>query len=971
MSTSNEPNGADEAGTTTHQPYVPDNVKMPELTWSALLLGTALGLIFSASSIYLVLKIGMTVSASIPVAVLAITLFRGFSRTFGFRQTTILENNVVQTAGSAGESIAFGVGVTMPALLILGFEMDVGRVMVVSVLGGLLGILAMIPLRRAFIVKMHGKPGQPGTLLYPEGTACAQVLISGEKGGTTGKTVFIGFFIAFLHKVVSEGMNLMIATFKLPLKFLNKSAAFTGDMASEMIGVGYIIGLRTAAVMMGGALLGYLVLIPLIAFAGESGDMPVKPGKKLISEMDTKELRDNYLLYIGAGCVAAAGIISMIRTLPMLVRSIRSGLQTVRAGGGAQSGVVRRTEDDMSMRVVLFGSLGLIVLLAIFLTTQVGLIAAVAGALMVVLFGFLFVTVSARLTGEIGSSSNPISGMTVATLTMTCLIFWGLGWTSSIDRVLALSIAAVVCVAASNGGTTAQSLKTGYIVGGTPRAMQLAILFGAIVSALVIGYTLLEFNKAGTVYSKKSDNLPSIILTKGELKQIKERKTYEEEEYIVWDSRRNYEFEYDTKKEKVERQRELEDVTEARYLIDPYSGEPRWRVDDAIMGKLRERDNGERVNRDFEAPKTQVMGIIINGVLKGELKWDLILMGATIAVMLELCGVSALAFAVGVYVPISVSTPIFLGGLVRWSVDSYNARKNQPTAAEGDDPEARARAEVEAIRKSETSPGVLLAAGYIAGGSLAGMLITFTNLSPELPKKLSTWQYSKYVLEEERPFKKVAEELGRERLGLGKGSLDKEEQAKLDAFVEEMEELNKGTLEKYAPIKEGSRVKLPDKTIYTVPKDTTLGELAKDKFDDEDKISALLDENKKALVPEVVVSPDTTLRRPKDYSKYTYKGEKPITLAELARLLEGKAEKASDYYEKNSKTLSLPEQNKEGVVRIKAAETLPKDTELKLPQRTWPALFFFALLIGFLALVGMGKLLASPEEENGMEKTQS
>ncbi len=360
-----------------HKSYVPDYVRMPEFTWSALLLGTLLGLVFAASSLYLVLKVGMTVSASIPVAVLAITVFRAISKAFRLRRATILENNVVQTAGSAGESIAFGVGVTMPALLLLGFSMDLPRVMVVAVLGGLLGILAMIPLRRAFIVKLHGRPGQPGTLLFPEGTACAQVLISGEKGGTTGKTVFIGFGLAFLHKFLTEGMNVLVGTFKWPIKYVNRSAVIANEFASELLGVGYIIGARTSAIMMSGAILGYLVIIPLISYVGDYvDDKVVPPGGKLVSEMTTREIRDNYLLFIGAGCVATAGIISMFRTLPMIVRSIQSGLRsvTVVSADSGDGKAVRRTENDMSMKTVLLGSLGLIVLLTIFLTAQVGIV---------------------------------------------------------------------------------------------------------------------------------------------------------------------------------------------------------------------------------------------------------------------------------------------------------------------------------------------------------------------------------------------------------------------------------------------------------------------------------------------------------------------------------------------------------------------------------------------------------------------
>ncbi len=269
--------GASPNGVPEHKPFVPDVTKMPEFTLPAVLSGTFLGLIFAASSLYLVLKVGMTVSASIPVAVLAITLFRALTKAFGLRRATILENNITQTAGSAGESIAFGVGVTMPALMMLGFDMDLTRVMVVSILGGVLGILAMIPLRRAFIVKMHGRPGQPGTLLYPEGTACAQVLIAGEAGGTTGAAVFLGFGIAFLHKWLTIGLNVIKETISIPVKAISKAAVFSGDMASEMLGVGYIIGVRTSSIMMGGAVLGYLVIIPMIYFIGKHSSEPIPP----------------------------------------------------------------------------------------------------------------------------------------------------------------------------------------------------------------------------------------------------------------------------------------------------------------------------------------------------------------------------------------------------------------------------------------------------------------------------------------------------------------------------------------------------------------------------------------------------------------------------------------------------------------------------------------------------------------------
>jgi len=802
---------AENTPQTAHQSYVPDGTKMPEFTWSAVLLGTSLGLVFAASSLYLVLKVGMTVSASIPVAVLAITLFRGFSAAFGFRRATILENNIVQTAGSAGESIAFGVGVTMPALLMLGFDMDLPRVMIVSILGGILGILAMIPLRRAFIVKMHGRPGQPGTLLYPEGVAAAQVLISGEKGGTTGATVFVGFGIAFVHKFLTIGINFLKETVSVPIEVINKAAVFSADMASELLGVGYIIGMRTSAIMMAGATLGYLVIIPIIYFIGEHAPVVIPPSsEKIIKDMGISDLRNNYLLFIGAGCVATAGLISMAKTLPVIFRSARAGMTSVRGGGSADGdGVVRRTDNDMPMNVVIFGSLGLIVLLAAFLMTEVGLVSAVLGALLVLAFGFLFVTVSSRLTGEIGSSSNPISGMTTATLMVTCLIFLGLGMTTPSDRVLALSVAAVVCIAASNGGTTAQSLKTGFLVGGTPKYMQLAILFGALISALVIGGTLLAFNAAGTVFSDEPEYLPlavhpgdttpypkselaklkkkekyegkgyfvavtkltqpanqpevkaiylvepetgkvafvkePVILAVEERKKLEEKETYHDKEYLIWDTRREVFLKKDKDRKELVK---APDGTapEGRFLVDPTTGRVAFIKDPTIGGIITEH-NGVKTTR-FPAPKTKIMQLIIDGVLTLKLNWSLVLIGAMIAVTLELCSVSSLAFAVGLYVPIQYSVPIFIGGILRWGIDKYQASRSAASIeAAGNDPEARARAEIEAIRKSETSPGVLLASGYIAGGSLAGVAAAFLEFWPAFKKSIDMEEWMKEFFE--------------------------------------------------------------------------------------------------------------------------------------------------------------------------------------------------------------------------------
>lgn len=785
-----------------HRPYVPDDVHLPEFTKSAVLVGAVLGVIFGASSLYLVLKVGMTVSASIPVAVLSITLFRWLARAFGFRKANILENNIVQTTGSAGESIAFGVGVTMPALMLIGFEMHWSRVLVVALLGGVLGILMMIPLRRAFIVRLHGRPGEPGKLLYPEGTACAQVLISGDQGGASGQTVFIGFGLAFFQKMLTEGLNLLTTTVILPLRLgtgdaFSRVARLTAEMAPELLGVGYIIGPRTASIMMAGAVLGGLVLAPTVALSG--------PGSLTIEEI----YRD-YLRYIGAGCVAAAGIISMGRTLPMIVRSFASGLSSLRGGADA-SHSMRRTEDDMSPRIVLGGNLVLLFLLALFLLQEVGPISAVLGAILVVVFGFLFVTVSSRLTGEIGSSSNPISGMTVATLLLTCVIFLALGMTSPTDAVLALSIGGVVCIAASNGGTTSQDLKTGFLVGATPRLQQWAIVVGALTSAVVIGGTLLLFNSVGTIYSQR--NLPPVNL-KDTLGTLNETEEYQGETFHVWrpskveelpstlapgqnvkvkpgkylvDARGQVVYQVDPtitgemdRRDKFvpvegaaaevtltpdERQRIKHTVAfrdsktgllsydklwhnvepteaelgDAKKLAarEPYRAEleaGEYVVDGA--GRVIYKNEGTRVPMKFRAPKTQVMGIIINGLLNMNLNWGLVLIGAAIAITLELCGISSLAFAVGVYIPMQYSTPIFLGGLVRWSVDAWQARRIRRESA-ALDAAGHAEAEVRALAESESSPAMLLSSGLIAGGSLAGVLIAFLNFVPPVQHALN------------------------------------------------------------------------------------------------------------------------------------------------------------------------------------------------------------------------------------------
>src|SRR5215203_4212040 len=499
-------------------PFIPASVEVRELTLVPLIVGTVLGIIFGASSLYLVLKVGLTVSASIPVAVISLTIFRLIAK-LGGRGATILENNIVQTAGSAGESIAFGVGVTMPAIMILGFDLEITRVMMVAVLGGLLGILMMIPLRRALIVQQHG------ILKYPEGTACAEVLKAGASaesraaaspaakreqallGGaaTSAVTIFTGFGIGLAYKA----LNVAFKGWKdVPEKIFGPpfaAGSVSAEISPELLGVGYIIGPRIASIMCAGGVLAYLVLIPAIKFFGAGLTQPLAPGTMPIAEMSPDDIRSAYILYIGAGAVAAGGIVSLLRSLPTIWGSLLEGLKDLRGGERAHASRVR-TDQDLSMKVVLIGSLALVIVIMLARPLHMNLV----GASLIVVLGFLFVTVSSRLTGEVGSSSNPISGMTVATLLLTCLVFLVLGWTGPSYYVTALSVGAIVCIASSNGGTTSQDLKTGFLVGATPRSQQIAILVGALTSALVIGYTLILLNDASTIYSKV--NYPDVTL---------------------------------------------------------------------------------------------------------------------------------------------------------------------------------------------------------------------------------------------------------------------------------------------------------------------------------------------------------------------------------------------------------------------------------------------------------------------------
>ncbi|HKY27055.1 MAG TPA: oligopeptide transporter, OPT family [Pyrinomonadaceae bacterium] len=713
----------------TFRPFIPAHVMIDELTARALIVGTVLGIIFGASSLYLVLKTGLTVSASIPVAVISVTLFRVLSN-IGIRNATILENNIVQTSGSAGESIAFGLGVTMPSILILGFDLELTRVMLVATLGGLLGILMMIPLRRALIVQQHGQ------LKYPEGTACAEVLKAGaseesleaahkdplsakiaDQATIGGKTIFAGFGIGFLY----YGLQQVFKTWKeIPEKVFGghfQGASISLDNNPALLGVGYIIGPRIASIMFGGGVLSYLVLIPMIKYFGEFLVNPLPPGTKPISQMAIEgadSIQSTYILYIGAGAVAAGGIISLVRSMPIIWSGIKGGLADLR---GSQAGAVSalRTDHDLSMRVVIGGTI--VLLGAIMLAPQLNLRFNLLGAILIVAFGFLFVTVSSRLTGEVGSSSNPISGMTVATLLLTCLVFLLIGWTTPPYFVTALSIGGIVCIASSNGGTTSQDLKTGFIVGATPKNQQIAILVGSLTSALVLGYVLLALNQASTVHVPAS-NANYVTLPAGfrfdplkcEGGSQPKRETYAGKSYLIC------------------HQTDTNLGTLGRYLVDD-QGVPAYLVDPGINGVIRTTPEGYSVVK-YTAPKATLMSYIIKGILDQKLPWGLVLLGVFIAIVLELAGIPSLAFAVGVYLPVYVSAPIFVGGVIRYGVDKYLRAKLADQKL----------TEEQFVAETDKSSGVLLASGYIAGGTLAGVVYAFLNLSDDITARLNAFE---------------------------------------------------------------------------------------------------------------------------------------------------------------------------------------------------------------------------------------
>jgi putative OPT family oligopeptide transporter len=586
------------------EPFVPASEVIPEFTPKAIILGVIFGFIFGAATVYLAIRAGLTVSASIPIAVLSIAVFKRIGK------STILENNIVQTIGSAGESVASGVAFTIPALIFLaGGEafFTYFNILTLSFVGGILGVLFMVPLRRSLIVKEHG------VLPYPEGTACAEVLIAGEKGGSMAGRVFAGLGVAVLYKTAMSILGLWKETpgyvFPPTSKFPNASVG--AAITPEYLGVGYIIGPRIAGVLVAGGVLSYLVLIPLIAFIGDKLPEVLKPGDGLIAQMSPDQIRANYVRYIGAGAVAAAGLITLIRTLPTIAAAFRESFKSLK---DLKAGVQPiRTERDLPITWVIVGSIALVVIVAVLPQLPGHFPGTLLMGLLVVVFGFFFVTVSSRIVGIIGTSSNPISGMTIATLMATCLIFVSLGWTGEVYQSLAVIVGGIVCIAAANAGATSQDLKTGYIVGATPIYQQIGLVIGVLASTFVIGWTLRAIDG-----SMQFQGIPHAI-----------------------------------------------------------------------------------GSAEYPAPQATLMATIIKGLLAQDLPWALVFVGMLISVVVELCGIRSLSFAVGVYLPLSTTMPIFIGGMIKALVDRLQGAKEE----------------------SELSPGMLYSTGLVAGGSLTGVLI--------------------------------------------------------------------------------------------------------------------------------------------------------------------------------------------------------------------------------------------------------
>jgi len=665
--------------------YVPAEESPKEFTIRAVLLGAIFGLLFGAVSVYVGLRAGLTVSASIPIAVLSISILRAFGR------STILENNIVQTTGSAGESLAAGVLFTLPALIFLGFggEFTYWRIFPLALLGGWLGVLMMIPLRRQLIVKEHGN------LSFPEGTACADVLVAGERGGSFAGRVFWGLGLGGVYTFLMRSAKSWINQPEYQPSWL-PGASFRADITSEYLGVGYIIGTKVGGLLFAGGVVSWLMVMPAIKFFGQlAGNAPIYPGTIPIPQMTPDQLWATYIRPMGAGAVAAAGLITLVRTLPTIVSALRAGLKDVRTGSAGAIKTASRIERDLHMRAVVFGSLIIVVLMWCLLTfrpipgAQTGVVSNWLAALLVIVFGFLFVTVASRISGLLGNSSNPISGMTIATLMATCAVFLLAGWTAPSYAVLALTIGGVVCIASAIAGATSQDLKTGYLVGATPAAQQWGLLVGVTASTVAVGLTLALMDRGLQKYVPVEIPVNVGALPVG-VKVEQQAYAYKGHSYVLLNALGSPE------------------LPDGEYLYD--AGTQRIEVQ-WVHGIGSDQ---------AAAPQARLMATVINGILTRRLPWRLVLMGVALVLAVELLGVRSLAFAVGLYLSIATTAAIFAGSMVRWLVE--RSMKGAHSAG-------------------EASPGSLYSSGLIAAGGVFGLLaVAFRVLQDagaEWPAKLA------------------------------------------------------------------------------------------------------------------------------------------------------------------------------------------------------------------------------------------
>ena len=666
---------------------------MPEFTFKAVLFGAIFGIIFGAVTVYVGLRAGLTVSASIPIAVLSISLLRAFGK------ASILENNIVQTAGSAGESVAAGAIFTLPALIFMGFPFEYSRIFMLALIGGWIGVLFMIPLRRQLIVQEHGN------LLYPEGTACADVLVAGEKGGSFASRVFWGLGLGGAYTFLMATAQVWKQRPLYEPAWL-PGASFRAEITSEYLGVGYIIGPRIAGTIFAGGVFSWLVLMPAIKFFGEGLAEPLYPSTIPVRDMTPGQLWESYIRPMGAGAVAMAGLITLMKTMPTIVNALRSGMKDIRSQQAGAATAGGRLERDIAMKWVVLGSLAIIVVMWLMLTfnpiagARTSAFENIVASLFVVLFGFLFVTVSSRICGLIGTSANPVSGMTIATLMATCAMFLAMGWTAPAYSALAITIGGVVCVAAANAGATSQDLKTGFLIGATPYRQQWALMIGVMVSVFVIGGTLMLMNFGLSEFRPMQraldiDKVRAEQSLRGAAVRVEKElndphpQIYRDKPYILVNALGS---------------RELPD---GKYLYDPDTRqiEVQW-----ITGIGSDK---------AAAPQGRLMATVITGILNQRLPWRLVAMGVFLVIAVELLGIRSLSFAVGSYLGLHTTLAIFCGGIVRWAAE----RGQKPSGGHAE---------------SDVSPGSLFASGLIAAGGVLGLIAIVINVlgDPELGIRL-------------------------------------------------------------------------------------------------------------------------------------------------------------------------------------------------------------------------------------------